>query len=57
MELWKEYQHATGFTIPFILITGSVSEEFAVQCIKAGAYDYILKDRLKALASLDIECA
>ena len=49
MELWKEYQHATGFTIPFILITGSVSEEFAVQCIKAGAYDYILKDRLKRL--------
>lgn len=38
-----------GLKIPFILVTGSVSEEFAVQCIKAGADDYILKDRLKRL--------
>jgi PAS domain-containing protein len=35
--------------VPFILITGSVSEEFAVQSIKAGADDYVLKDRLKRL--------
>jgi sigma-B regulation protein RsbU (phosphoserine phosphatase) len=32
--------------IPFILVTGTVSEEFAVSCMKAGADDYILKDRL-----------
>jgi PAS domain S-box-containing protein len=32
--------------IPFILITGTVSEEFAADIIKQGADDYILKDRL-----------
>ncbi len=49
MHIWKEYQDANNVTVPFILITGSVSEEFAVQTIKAGADDYILKDRLKRL--------
>jgi sigma-B regulation protein RsbU (phosphoserine phosphatase) len=38
-----------GLDIPFILVTGSVSEEFAASCIKAGADDYILKDRLARL--------
>lgn len=33
-------------TIPFILVTGTVSEEFAVQSIKEGADDYILKSNL-----------
>lgn len=37
--------------IPFILVTGSVSEDFAVRCIKAGADDYILKDSLIRLPS------
>jgi len=32
--------------IPFILVTGTVSEEFAASIIKLGADDYILKDRL-----------
>jgi len=31
---------------PFILVTGTVSEEFAAQCIKEGADDYILKNNL-----------
>lgn len=35
--------------IPFILVTGSVSEEFAVQAIHEGADDYILKDRMARL--------
>jgi CheY-like chemotaxis protein len=35
--------------IPFILITGSVSEEFAVQCMYAGIDDYILKGSLLRL--------
>jgi len=34
---------------PFILVTGSVSEEFAVSCMKAGADDYILKTNLSRL--------
>ena len=37
--------------IPFILITGTVSEEFAAETIRAGADDYILKDRLTRLPS------
>ena len=32
--------------IPLILVTGSVGEETAVECIKAGMTDYVLKDRL-----------
>ena len=51
MAIWKDFQKERNITIPFILITGSVSEEFAVQSIKAGAGDYILKDRLKRLPS------
>lgn len=35
--------------IPFILITGSASEEFAADIIKKGADDFILKDRLARL--------
>ena len=40
--------------IPFILVTGTVSEEFAAGIIKLGADDYILKDRLARLpAAID----
>jgi len=35
-----------GLEIPFIIITGSVNEEVAVECMKQGAADYLLKDRL-----------
>lgn len=35
--------------IPFILVTGAVSDEFAFQTMKKGAYDYVLKDRLQRL--------
>lgn len=35
--------------IPFILVTGTVSEEFAAEVIKSGADDYILKDRMARL--------
>lgn len=38
-----------NYNIPFILVTGSVSEEFAVAAIKAGVSDYILKSSLKRL--------
>ena len=34
---------------PFILLTGSVNEETAVECIKAGAVDYIIKERITRL--------
>jgi len=35
--------------VPFILVTGSINEEVAVECMKAGADDYILKDNLSRL--------
>ncbi len=35
--------------VPFILVTGTVSEEYAVKITKSGADDYILKDRLTRL--------
>jgi signal transduction histidine kinase len=34
---------------PFILVTGAVSEEFAVSCLKQGADDYVLKSNLARL--------
>lgn len=37
--------------IPFVLVTGTVSEEFAVNCMKAGVSDYILKTSLVRLPS------
>jgi two-component system, NarL family, sensor histidine kinase UhpB len=39
----------TDPSIPFILVTATVSEEYAVTVIKEGASDYILKDRLQRL--------
>jgi signal transduction histidine kinase len=38
-----------GIRSPFILVTATVSEEYAVNVIKEGASDYILKDRLERL--------
>ena len=35
--------------IPLIVVTGTISEEVAVDCIKQGAVDYLLKDRMARL--------
>jgi len=35
--------------IPFIMLTGSSNEETAVQCMKAGADDYVIKEHIKRL--------
>ena len=32
--------------VPLVVISGTIGEEFAVECIKAGATDYVLKDKL-----------
>lgn len=39
----------SGMKIPFILVTATISEEYAVSVIKAGANDYIVKDHLEKL--------
>jgi len=38
--------------IPFILVTGTVSEEFATNIIKQGADDYLLKDQMARLPAV-----
>jgi len=38
-----------GITAPFIIVTGTMSEEYAVNVMKSGASDYVLKDRLQRL--------
>ncbi|MCW0481165.1 PAS domain S-box protein [Gaoshiqia sediminis] len=35
--------------VPVIIVTGSINEETAVDCLKAGAVDYVLKESLKRL--------
>jgi PAS domain S-box-containing protein len=37
--------------LPFIIVTGSINEDTAVECMKAGENDYVLKDSLKRLGS------
>ena len=38
-----------SMNVPFILVTGTVSEEFAVSCLKQGADDYVLKSNMVRL--------
>jgi PAS domain S-box-containing protein len=40
-------EHEVG--VPFIMLTGSQSEEIAVECLKAGADDYLPKSSLRRL--------
>ncbi|MCL4177770.1 MAG: response regulator [Verrucomicrobia bacterium] len=39
----------TGLDLPFILISGTIGEDLAVEAMRAGAHDYLLKDRLTRL--------
>jgi PAS domain S-box-containing protein len=38
-----------GHDVPFILVTGFLGEEVAVECIKQGVTDYVLKEHLARL--------
>ena len=40
-----------GWDVPAIVVTGTVSEEVALDCLRLGANDYILKDRLARLGA------
>jgi two-component system, cell cycle sensor histidine kinase and response regulator CckA len=48
LEALKELR-AEGMDIPFLLVTGTLGEEAAVQCIKEGVSDYVLKDHISRL--------
>jgi PAS domain S-box-containing protein len=39
----------TGLDIPFIIISGTVGEAVAVEAMRAGAHDYLMKDNLLRL--------
>ncbi|MDB6169144.1 MAG: hybrid sensor histidine kinase/response regulator [Verrucomicrobia bacterium] len=39
----------SGLNIPFILVSGTVGEEVAVEAMQVGATDYLLKDRIGRL--------
>jgi two-component system NtrC family sensor kinase len=45
LALAREHRPQT----PIIMVTGAINEETAVECMKAGAWDYVLKDRLARL--------
>jgi signal transduction histidine kinase len=40
-----------GWDVPAIVVTGTVSEEAALDCLRLGANDYVLKDRLARLGA------
>ncbi len=48
MDVLRELR-GLGLEIPFLLITGTLGEEKAVECMRLGASDCILKDRLGRL--------
>lgn len=52
LQLAKELAPDT----PFIIVTGSMNEDTAVDCMKAGAWDYIIKEHIKRLGPAVLSC-
>ncbi|MFZ6052146.1 sensor histidine kinase [Halocola ammonii] len=50
MEALQDLKSINSY-VPFIICTGSLNEETAVACMKAGADDYVLKDSMGRLPS------
>ncbi len=45
LEILKQ----SGVDLPFIIVSGNIGEDVAVEAMKAGAHDYIIKGNLKRL--------
>ena len=46
-----EIHQKLGAKAPIVIVSGRIGEEATVQAMRAGAADYVLKDRLETLAS------
>ncbi len=44
-----EILRASGLEVPLVLVSGTIGEEMAVEAMRMGASDYLLKDRLARL--------
>ncbi len=44
-----ELMRQTGLDLPFIIVSGTIGEETAVEAMRAGAHDYLMKGNLKRL--------
>ena len=47
---------ASGFAVPLIVVSGAIGEEAAIAAIRAGAVDFVNKDRLDRLAVVVSGC-
>jgi cyclic di-GMP phosphodiesterase len=47
-----EILKASGVEIPFVIVSGTIGEERAVQAMKAGAADYLVKGQLARLTAI-----
>lgn len=55
MHAFRLFKEQNMF-IPFILVTGSLTEEIAVECIKEGVDDVVLKSNYKRLVQIISRC-
>ncbi|MBU5613599.1 PAS domain S-box protein [Geomonas azotofigens] len=44
-----QLMHERGIDLPFIMVSGQMGEDAAVEAMRAGAHDYLIKDRLSRL--------
>jgi len=49
IEALSAGQTAIGLDLPFIIVSSAISEETAVEAMKAGAHDYVMKGNLTRL--------
>jgi len=40
-----------GLDVPFIIVSGTIGEDAAVECMRAGAHDFVLKSNLSRLSA------
>jgi PAS domain S-box-containing protein len=40
-----------GYDVPFVIVSGKIGEDVAVEAMRAGAHDYIMKDNMRRLCA------